>query len=144
MLVARQNDHLYTYFITWWEEVRRGACDETGDPKFSFSVFATDRRTTYTRSRSTVGGSPVRRLRRERDIHKYPLAGKRLRLFQTVRTWHVSSSRWFRRPNGTTPMVLPSNGTVGSKFYLIHLLPSFVLCYLCVLKAWGDVSNFDY
>ncbi|KAL0924292.1 hypothetical protein M5K25_005106 [Dendrobium thyrsiflorum] len=94
---ARQNDHLYTYFITWWEEVRRGACDETGDPKVSFSVFATDRRTTYTRSRSTVGGSPVRRLRRERDIHKYPLAGKRLRPFQTVRTWHVSSSRWFRR-----------------------------------------------
>ncbi|KAL0903215.1 hypothetical protein M5K25_027575 [Dendrobium thyrsiflorum] len=33
----------------------------------------------------------------------------------SVRTWHVSSSRWFRRPNGTTPMVLPPNGTVGKR-----------------------------
>ncbi|KAL0912812.1 hypothetical protein M5K25_016220 [Dendrobium thyrsiflorum] len=32
-----------------------------------------------------------------------------------VRTWHVSSSRWFRHPNGSTPMVLPSNGTVGKR-----------------------------
>ncbi|KAL0923343.1 hypothetical protein M5K25_007397 [Dendrobium thyrsiflorum] len=32
-----------------------------------------------------------------------------------VRTWHVSSTRWFRHPNGTTPMVLPPNGTVDSR-----------------------------
>ncbi|KAL0922457.1 hypothetical protein M5K25_006445 [Dendrobium thyrsiflorum] len=32
------------------EEVRRDACDEAGDPKVSFSVFVTDRQTTYTRS----------------------------------------------------------------------------------------------
>ncbi|KAL0905727.1 hypothetical protein M5K25_024165 [Dendrobium thyrsiflorum] len=79
-------------------------------------MFATNRQTAYTRSSpARWDGKPVRRLQRERDIHKYPLAGKRLRLFQTVRTWHVSSSRWFRRPNGTTPMVLPSNGTVGKR-----------------------------
>ncbi|KAL0925609.1 hypothetical protein M5K25_003969 [Dendrobium thyrsiflorum] len=66
------------------EEVRRGACDKTGDPKVSFSVFATDRQTAYTRSSpARWDGKPVRRLRRERDIHKYRLAGKRLRLFQT-------------------------------------------------------------
>ncbi|KAL0915746.1 hypothetical protein M5K25_013199 [Dendrobium thyrsiflorum] len=83
-ILPRQNDHLYTYFFTWWEEVRRGACDEVGDPKVSFSVFATDRQTAYTRSSpARWDGKPVRRLQRERDIHKYPLAGKRLRLFQT-------------------------------------------------------------
>ncbi|KAL0920720.1 hypothetical protein M5K25_009882 [Dendrobium thyrsiflorum] len=66
------------------EEVRRGTCDEVGDPKVSFSVFATDRQTAYTRSSpARWDGKPVRRLQRERDIHKYPLAGKRLRLFQT-------------------------------------------------------------
>ncbi|KAL0914953.1 hypothetical protein M5K25_015346 [Dendrobium thyrsiflorum] len=111
MLVARQNDHLYTYFITWWEEVRRGACDETGDPKVSFSVFATDRRTTYTRSRSTVGGSPVRRLRRERDIHKYPLAGKRLRLFQTVLPPNGTVGKR-SRPGPSEPGGSPPNGTI--------------------------------
>ncbi|KAL0919665.1 hypothetical protein M5K25_011778 [Dendrobium thyrsiflorum] len=47
-------------------------------------MFATDRQTAYTRSSpARWDGKPVRRLRRERDIHKYPLAGKRLRLFQT-------------------------------------------------------------
>ncbi|KAL0928580.1 hypothetical protein M5K25_000478 [Dendrobium thyrsiflorum] len=47
-------------------------------------MFATDQQTAYTRSSPARWyGKPVRRLQRERDIHKYPLAGKRLRLFQT-------------------------------------------------------------
>ncbi|KAL0910950.1 hypothetical protein M5K25_019047 [Dendrobium thyrsiflorum] len=96
------------------EEVRRGACGEAGDPKVSFSAFATDRQTAYTRS------SPVRwdgklafeAFNKENSPIKYKAYDEPDLPSLRVRTWHVSSSRWFRRPNGTTPMVLPSNGTV--------------------------------
>ncbi|KAL0923058.1 hypothetical protein M5K25_007103 [Dendrobium thyrsiflorum] len=78
-------------------------------------MFATDRQTAYTRSSpARWDGKPVRRLQRERDIHKYPLAGKRLRLFQTG-TLEDPIHPVVLPSNGTTPMVLPPNGTVGKR-----------------------------